>query len=853
MNQISLNGTDWTFKGYQGEDWLWRNAQKSQTNDINHWHPASVPGSVLHDALQNSLIPDPYVGMNSLDAEWVPQRSWVYKKAFSLPPSVAGMSAQLCFSGVDYHARYFLNNEPLGDHTGMYTPARFDVTGLLHYDQENVLAVVISPAPDEQPQVGYSSRVRTHKSRMTYWWDFCPRMVHQGIWQDVSLRFYRHLRIDDLYVRPRLNENLDAATVDFLLNCTSLEETHARVRFSLTQGEQTVLEAEMDRSIIKGHNEIHFQCDLTRPLLWAPNGSGEQPLYEVRVEILTPDHAICDAIEKTFGIRKLQFIANEKADPDALPYTLSVNGRKTYIKGWNWVPIDAMYGVPQPEKLNHLLQLAKKAHVNLLRVWGGGLIETESFYDLCDRLGILVWQEFIQSSSGIENSPPDDPDFIHFMQTEAAGIIPLKRNHPSLAAWCGGNELSNVDSVPSDDNAPLLAALKRVVNELDPDRAWFPTSFSGKHASFDLRNDPKADPKVNHDVHGPWEYQGPEDQYTLYNGGGDSLLHSEFGVEGITNLRTLNATFPADRQLPVSLTNPFWEHRGAWWIKEKDWKNLFGEWKSVEMAVHATQFMQAEGLRYAVEADRRRQYHNSGSMPWQFNEPFPMSACTSAVDYYGHPKPAYYAVRTAYEPFHLSARYSALVHSGRDLFNAGIYCSNSGSRLEGDLTVSLRDGTGKQISHQTMHCECPENATQYLLDFQADLKSIQTGFFFMDMALHSASGDPVTSSRVLFCIGSNLAPLFYQPPTTLRVEQEGKHLLVTNTGSQTALGVWLESMWDLKKKAWVYFDQDYFHLLPGETQAVHVELSTGIHEPAPISVKGWNTPSYNLIIPEGAT
>jgi len=258
----------------------------------------------------------------------------------------------------------------------------------------------------------------------------------------------------------------------------------------------------------------------------------------------------------------------------------------------------------------------------------------------------MVWQEFIQSSSGNENIPPDDPEFVHFMEEEARQIIPLKRNHPSLAVWCGGNELNGLDSVPCDDSAPLLAVLAKCVKELDPGRAWFPTSPSGKHGSFDLRREPDIASRDNHDVHGPWEYQGMQEQYTLYNGRGDSLLHSEFGVEGITNLRTLNETLPHDHQLPISLTNPYWEHRGAWWLKEKEWKILFGEWTSVEMAVQATQFIQAEGLRYAVEADGRRQYHNSGTMPWQFNEPFPMSACTSAVDYFGYPKPAYDAVQT---------------------------------------------------------------------------------------------------------------------------------------------------------------------------------------------------------------
>ena len=842
MNRFSLNGTDWICKAYLGEDWLWRNAHKKETNDRNHWHPASVPGSVLHDALQNQLVPDPRVGMNSLQAEWVPERTWVYKKSFHLPASFTGLQARLCFTGVDYHARFYLNGELLGEHTGMFTPAFFDVTPLLRPDQDNLLAVIISPAPAEQPQVGYSSKVRTHKSRMTYWWDFCPRMVHQGIWQDMFIHFFSKVCINDLYVSSQLNLDYTAATLRCAMLCNAEGSTPARIKLTVVQGQNTVFESLRELNLDRGKNQIEWRFDLNQPLLWQPNGSGEQPLYQARVEILTEENQPCDSIEKTFGIRDIRFLPNENADPQALPYTVSVNGRKTYIKGWNWVPIDAMYGVPQPEKLKHLLHLAAAAHVNLLRVWGGGLIETENFYDLCDQLGIMVWQEFIQSSSGNENIPPDDPEFVHFMEEEARQIIPLKRNHPSLAVWCGGNELNGLDSVPCDDSAPLLAVLAKCVKELDPGRAWFPTSPSGKHGSFDLRREPDIASRDNHDVHGPWEYQGMQEQYTLYNGRGDSLLHSEFGVEGITNLRTLNETLPHDHQLPISLTNPYWEHRGAWWLKEKEWKILFGEWTSVEMAVQATQFIQAEGLRYAVEADGRRQYHNSGTMPWQFNEPFPMSACTSAVDYFGYPKPAYDAVKLAYEPLHLSAKYPRLNYSSSEPFKVRIYCSNSGESVEGTVTIALRDRTGQSFSIQTAHCVILANCSQWVLDYETGLQAIESGPFFLDMNLIDDSERLVASGRILFCLGTNLAPFFAQPNAIMHVEHNQNQIEITNVSKIAALGIRLESLRDLNQQAWEYFDANSFHLLPGESRIVQCNASTSTHDATHVSIKGWNTP-----------
>lgn len=846
MKCLSLNGTDWVFKAFIGEDWLWRNAHKMQTKDFNHWHTASVPGSVQNDLLKNNLVVDPLIGLNSLQNEWVPARTWVYRKIFKVPAEFADHKAQLCFAGVDYHARFYLNGEFLGEHTGMYSPVNFKVGDQLLANESNLLAVVISPAPFEQPQVGYTSRVRTHKSRMTYWWDFCPRMIHQGIWQDVTLHFYKSAVIDDLFVQPRLNTDYSAANLDFSMVCFSSDSFNAQVTVTVTHNQEVVLKTDLTQEISEGRQEFQWQCDLNHPNLWHPNGNGDQPNYSVKVELFKDEVQCCDSIVKAFGVREIHFVPNERADPDALPYTLVVNGIKTYLRGWNWVPLDAMYGVARPEKLRHLLRLAKEANVNLLRVWGGGLIETESFYDLCDQLGIMVWQEFIQSSSGIENSPPDDPDFLEFMREEASQVVPQKRNHPSLIVWCGGNELSGLETVPSKDSAPLLASLKQIVKELDPDRAWFPTSPSGRHFSFDLRKEPEVDPNQNHDVHGPWEYQGLEEHYTLYNSGGDSLFHSEFGVEGITNLRTLDHTIPTENQFPISLANLFWEHRGSWWLKETNWKTIFGNWTSVAMAVDATQYLQAEGLRYAVEADRRRQFHNSGSLPWQFNEPFPMAACTSAVDYFGTPKPAYFAVKQAYDPLHLNAQYSRLNYPGIEIFQAQIFISNSGKTVSGELTVSLRDFHGAVHALQTVHCDCPSNGSKKLLDFNASLVELKTDLFFLEMSICSTDGDKNTHSRILYTKDENLRGLFAQASTALKVERVRNLLYLTNTGSNVALSIRLASTGELEGQRWDHFEDNYFHLFPGESKTVGVINTSPEVGETQISIKGWNTQEFKV-------
>lgn len=844
--RISLNG-DWQFKDYLGEDWRWRDAHMPGTRDVNHWRTGCVPGTVQNDLWKAGALANPYLGMNSLLAEWVPARTWLYKKTFAVSGDLRGKRLQLRFEGVDYEAEFFLNGQSLGRHVGMYTPAIFEVTDKLSYGADNLIAVVIEPAPHEQPQVGRTSKVRTHKSRMTYWWDFCPRLVHLGIWDDVFLEVTDNVRIADVFVRPQ--PGLDSPAWDVSISMTLDAARHDYVQASLTlrYGDFFVSCASMPHALAPGETHLNYSLNVEHPRLWWPNGSGEQPLYDLEVSIrpiregkVDGDHEM-DRRVVPFGIRRLELVANEDAAPDALAYTLVVNGRKTYIKGWNWVPLDVMYGVPRPEKLEHLFQLAQRAHVNLLRVWGGGLIEREAFYELADRYGILVWQEFIQSSSGIDNDPPESPEFVTMMTREAEGIIPRRRNHPSLAFWCGGNELQDKSGVPLDDTHPVLAALRAAVARLDPDRLWLATSPTG-HVFMNSLENIARDPCSLHDVHGPWEYQGVAGQQTLYNAG-TSLLHSEFGVEGMTNLKTLNATIALEDQQPVSLNNPYWQHLSAWWVKERVWRETFGDVTDVPALVRATQTMQADGLRYALESDRRRKFHNSGTLPWQFNEPYPMAACTSAVDYYGQAKPAYYAVARAYEPVHVSAKFETVAWAGRATFAAEVWVANSLEASEATLRTRLVGFGGKVYTESEQAVPFPANSAARLVAVDFPLEQLED-IFFLDLVLTNTDGAALSRNRYVFTRATNLAPLLAVPQTLLAVHKaelgDDWGLTVTNIGDVTALFVWLEDGRELGEPGCAYFDDNHFCLLPGEARQIAVTWQ-GVSD-AWLDVRGWNTP-----------
>jgi beta-mannosidase len=662
----SLDGDDWQFKGWLGDEWRWH---VDKAADAPGWLPARVPGSVVDDLVRAGEVPDPYFERNSRLAEWVSERTWVYRRRVS--------GGTIEFHGVDHEATVFVDGEEVAHHAGAFTPFRIEVPA-----GEHQLAVAVHAAPESEAQVGRTSRVRVNKSRMGYGWDFCPRLVHQGVWLSVTV---------------------DPPPTVF-------------PSVTLEDGVGTV---EVEGEIV---------LRVESPELWWPNGMGEQRLYR--------------AGDFDVGFRTVEFH----------DYRFVVNGVAMPIRGWNWVPIDVLYGVPRPEKLERLLGLAARGNVNLLRVWGGGLIETDEFYDLCDRLGILVWQEFIQSSSGIESVPSDDPEFVATMVADAREIVPRLRRHPSLVLWCGGNELDG------DDSTPVLGALRAVVRELDPERAWLPTS-----------------PIAERDVHGPWEHQGLRAHNEHYDTR-TSLLHSEFGVEGMTNRAALEALIAEEHRWPCDRTNPVYEHLGAWWNNVPFVQAAFGgRVADVETMRRASQWLQYEGLRYAVEATIRR---GAGVIPWQFNEPFPNAWCTCAVDYHGEPKPAYHGVARAYRGAP-SAQFETSAWGGMGEVRARV---TAPARL-----VDL-DGRGVADGDDDDEIAAPLDA------FAHDV-------FLLDLG----------ANRYVMSRTENLAPLLDLPATTIEVDGS----VLRNTGAFAALGIVAE--------------HDVLDLLPGEER-----------EAGALREEGWN-------------
>ncbi|MDR6553143.1 glycosyl hydrolase 2 galactose-binding domain-containing protein [Paenibacillus qinlingensis] len=835
-SKLILKGNDWKILDFIDEAWRTKQVESDEPTDPRPWVKATVPGSIHQDLWDNGIVPDPYFEQNSLMLEWIPQRSWVYRKTFFVEGGKEGSEARLHLHGIDYRAHIYLNGTLLGSHESMFVPAEYEVASHLRYGADNLLTVVLDPAPPSESQMGRTSKVGHTKTRMNYWWDFTPRMIHLGIWQEVYIAFSGPVTVEDIYIRPQLNMDYTRAEVSVDIELISRKAISAEIDLTIAHnGSQVAILTCSAQKLTEGVTKLEVMMPIDDPELWWPNGEGAQPLYQLTVSVRESGaEEVMYQRETEFGIRQVEFSPNETSHPTALPYTFTLNGRKVYVKGYNWVPIDVLYGVERLEKLEHLLTLAKEANVNLIRVNGVGLIETDAFYNLCNRLGLMVWQEFNLTSSAFNSKPKEDESFINQVIQEAESIIPLKRNHPSLVLWCGGNELESLDKLPLNEEEPVLAALKAIVKRLDPDRLWLPCSPSGP-LPFNGINMSRNRPDDLHDVHGPWHHEGLTAQYTLFNAGAN-LLHSEFGADGLTNLKALEATLKPENRWPVTLHNPVWYHLGSWWVQEKQWRDIFGELSDLETAIEATQYLQAEGVRYAIERNRARKFRNSGVLPWMFNEPYPMAACTSAIDYFGRPKHLYYASAQAYNTVSVTAKFAKQAWANDLDFKAELWVTNGGTQdyTEAELHWSMEGDNGNGFASGMRRINVGANVADSFGDISCQLPKIHGNLFFLTLQLKMPSGIVIASNRYLFTTTENLQPMLDLPRTVLDIQSDCKgpnwSITVTNRGECAALLVRIDDERSLDAEGWGYISHSGFHLLPGESRTVTVVWKgTGTH------------------------
>jgi beta-mannosidase len=663
---ISLNDNLWTFG--QVSRCLVDAANVNDMAHVTEWLPATVPGNVRTDLLALNRIPDPFWAEDHKKSLWVEDVDWWYRHPIEVDQLAPAHRTYLVFEGIDYLSAIFVNGQEMARHEGMFSRQIIEVTHAL-FPGANEIGVRLwgsGALPKRKlnawqqiwqaiarPFGGwigiYPDRTATLKCQMSFGWDFAPPIRTMGIWDDVSLVTSGSVFITGASVvgQPVNPQNLPP------------EATHAPAQMSVTLDVdadqvcpisleirlapanflgETIGPLNFALDLPAGHSTQKVEFELADATLWQPWDRGQSCLYYGQIKINTPDGSpLAEVIVRT-GVRSITL--NQ--------WQFTVNGQPEFIRGVNWVPADSFPGRVQPEKYRQLLTQAKENGANLLRVWGGGLREKKAFYDLCDELGLLVWQEFPFACMFLGSFPRDDA-YLNKVESECSAIVRQLRHHPSVAVWCGGNEFSQ------KRNQPLLQTLASIVSQFDPIRPFIPVS-------------PSLGQGDNHHSWDVWHGDEPIGAY----GRETARFVSEFGLQSLPHADTLktsladptrgwethHADLPKLRRYNLPFVMAQMADAQNFRIKFFDFSRPadIEPAQFLETNITASQRAQAAALQTAIEHMRRRKGEAGGVCLWQFNEPWP-AISWAIVDYFGRPKLAYKQLANWYNPVLVSLKF----------------------------------------------------------------------------------------------------------------------------------------------------------------------------------------------------
>jgi beta-mannosidase len=747
------------------------------------WIPATVPGNIQADLEAAHQLKPLWYGAGDPRMDDVPKKDWWYRKDFDVPASFAGQRLTLVFDGVDHECGVWVNGKRIGRNAGMFRRFWFDVTQAVEPGRRNQLAVRIARMPESlaaaiahandhaganplecnvlKCTAAFLEELKELKSPTNSGWDWGVPMYTLGIWKDVRLEAAGPARIDWVRVETPVSDNYQKAKVKVGLEVDSQIEGPARAMFRVrrfdagTNGKlETCPPMSVDTVLKKGTNLIRADLTLDQPALWWPNGQGEQPLYEVEAALTIPDEGgtlgtrLADRRVTRFGVREIRWEQCPGAPADFInPFKLVVNGRPVRQMGSNLIPPDLLFGRIDQRGLR-LLELAHRADINCLRVWGGGVIYSDAMYDRADELGIMLLSEFPLANA----VPEPDPVFLANFEFTITNILKQTRNHPCIVEWTGGNEMPwwpwPFPFPETGTRHPALQTMERLVRELDGRifRSTESAQGSGAHGSYTYVYHTEPAPYLS------WLGAGNQNLYRRYDTSCEMRL-SEFGCNSPANLEVWHRDIPPESQWPLTnYHDPVLVRKNVFhgaalpqnWLHKEITERVFGPAEDLEQIVRGGQFLAAEGLRYAMDALRRKGTAlGGGFMSWDYNEPWPNGAGSYLIDYDGRPLMNYDFVKQALAPVVLSLKYNSLLYDSAAGVKAELWIASDAPQPAAGLKWRwlARDRRGLVIAQDGGETSIdPQEARRLAtLDFKPPAKTA-LGPVFVEMQLHDGAG-----------------------------------------------------------------------------------------------------------------
>jgi beta-mannosidase len=786
------------------------------------WLPARVPGGVHTDLLALGRIPDPFVADNEKRVQWVAETDWIYRCRFRCSPELLyEEKIFLVCDGLDTLAKVVLNGHELGQIDNMFRQYEWDVKELLTPRGDNVLVIAFkSPvqfiaqkqASRELPGPYHSipGGPYLRKAPCQFGWDWGPKLPPVGIWKDIRLEGYSEARLAEVHLRqdhPNGNVSVEARiTVEHWGDAP----LSAHVRITSPRGE--VIEKE---TVISMAGEGVVIAPIPNPELWWPNGYGGQPLYQVEVSLLRNEPSrerLLDQHRYQIGLRTVELL--QEQDPWGRSFVFAVNGIPILCKGSNWIPADSFPTRISDEYLEGLIRSAAETHHNMLRVWGGGFYEQERFYDLSDRYGILVWQEFIFSCSIY---PLDDPGFIENVRLEVVENIRRLRHRASLALWCGNNEME-WGWVDWNWDQPELQDLKAAYNQFfhhtlpawcqaeDPDHSYWPSSPSSDTPFVDPNGQRQGDSHYWDVWHGGKPFTAYRDQYPRFM--------SEFGFQALPPLATIRTyADEADWNMTSYIMEQHQKNASGNALMIRQMLETFRLPKDFVSLVYLSMVLQAEGIRYGVEHWRRHPDRVAGILYWQLNDCWPV-ASWSSLDSFGRWKALHYAARRFYAPLMLSIEDEPPVQ--------GVYVSNDYLQpWEGSVQWSLETLDGEAITSGHAPVKVAPQASTLVCkqDFSSQITddNIRELVFIAELW----QGDQFVNRQTSFFVPDKHLSLT-DPAITGNLHSQNGEIIIELTARSLALLVEVSL-----SGADTVFSDNYFNLPAGRPTRISCPLPAG--------------------------
>jgi len=688
---LDLTG-QWQFREYP------TTARRMRDLDDSNWLNCTIPNSIFINLIEAGKIDRCDIDANPENYTWVSDKPWVFRKTFDAPQELLEADKiELACDGLDTVASVWLNEKLLGRTDNMFIPHRFDVTRCIR-PAANRLLIKFDPAvphaknlmerytPFSEKLFSNPYRAYIRKAQYQFGWDFCPPLPGCGIWRPLRIEAATKARFANVQIRTI---NCDEKTADIRVAVTFERISRQKFHCELDvydPGGTIARHLNFDPHGNSGSAVVHID----NPQLWSPAGYGRPDLYQARVNLFADDQ-IVDTIQCAFGIRTVNL--NQTSDKTGRRFEFEINGRPVYVKGADWIPASLFAGSVTNDHYDRLVHAAAEANINMLRVWGGGYYEHDYFYELCDSLGIMVWQDFMFACCYY----PDRRWFLDKIDVEARCVIERLYNHPCLVLFCGNNEIDWLHYRAAGGSGKRMHGktiwhklLPKIVNDLDTLRPYIPTTPFSITAD---PNDPNSGATHNWRV---WSGHQPINAY-LDQPENVPRFVTEFGFQSLPCLETVSKFCDSAhlRLATAAVEKHDYQAQGCSRLYRYV-GDIFGRICNLEQFIYLSQLTQARAVKTYVEFLRANNRRNAGALFWQLNDCCP-AISWSALDYTAKPKALYYYARRFFSPVLL-----AVVHTGTDLSSkqaslSVVTVNDTDKPVTGKLLAELIDLHGSVI------------------------------------------------------------------------------------------------------------------------------------------------------------